>query len=120
MSRGEDTNRPDPDVAESLRGSNPNAAGPEGLAGGMGISSERLGDAGPDQDAVTDGVRGTGPKQHPDPDARPEQSADGQEPANTARMGRKSDYPSADPRSRGEDPDERGSGLRRSPERPEE
>lgn len=33
---------------ESLRGSNPNSAGRAGLSGGMGVSSERTGPAGPD------------------------------------------------------------------------
>lgn len=71
------------------------------LAGGMGVSSEREGHAGPGQHG-TDGVRYTGPTETPG-DAPPEQSAGGEEPSNTATMGSKAGYPSADPRS-GEKP----------------
>ncbi len=38
------------------RDSNPNAGGPEGLAGEMGVSSERVGPTGPGQ-VSTDGIR---------------------------------------------------------------
>ncbi len=47
---------PTADNAES----NPNAGGPEGLAGGMGVSSERVGPTGPGQ-VGTDGERDTSP-----------------------------------------------------------
>lgn len=69
----------DPDVAEALRASNPNATGAHGLEGGMGVSSEIVGHAGPGQHS-TDGLRDTSPG-GPDPDeAPPEQSAGGEEP----------------------------------------
>lgn len=46
---GEPGPEPQPDMLdEPLRGSNPNSAGPAGLAGGMGVSSERTGPAGAD------------------------------------------------------------------------
>ena len=41
---------------DPLRASNPNAAGPAGLSGGMGVSSERVGPTGPGQES-TDGQR---------------------------------------------------------------
>jgi hypothetical protein len=47
---------PTADNAES----NPNAGGPAGLAGGMGVSSERVGPTGPGQ-VGTDGERDTSP-----------------------------------------------------------
>ncbi len=39
--------RPDTDI----RDSNPNANGPDGAAGGMGVSSERTGPTGPGQES---------------------------------------------------------------------
>lgn len=45
-------------LASAAEESNPNAGGPEGLEGGMGISSERTGPYGADPSA--DGVQGTG------------------------------------------------------------
>ncbi|WP_185994623.1 hypothetical protein [Nocardioides campestrisoli] len=104
--------RVDPDVAESLEGSNPNGAGPDHLEGGIGVSSERVGHTGPGQRS-TDGLRDVSPDEFgPGEDAPPEQTADGQEPGNPARMGRKSAYPEADPRAHGEEPDEQDPGLR--------
>jgi hypothetical protein len=43
-------------VTTEPRDSNPNAGGPEGLAGEMGVSSERVGPTGPGQ-VTTDGTR---------------------------------------------------------------
>lgn len=48
-----DDPRSDPSIAddslpEEVRASNPNSAGPQGLSGGMGVSSERTGPAGRD------------------------------------------------------------------------
>lgn len=43
-----------------LRSSIPNAAGPQGAAGGMGVSSERVGHTGPGQRG-TDGLKSTSP-----------------------------------------------------------
>lgn len=75
---GHDPNLPDPDVAESLRRSNPNATGPDGLEGGMGSSSEWVGHVGSGRES-TDGLRDTSPVAPP-ADAPPEQSAGGEEP----------------------------------------
>jgi hypothetical protein len=49
-------------VSESdARESNPNAAGPQGLRGDMGVSSERTGPfGGTEQESADDGVQGTG------------------------------------------------------------
>ena len=52
-----------------VRDSTPNANGPDGAAGGMGVSSERTGPTGPGQHG-TDGVRPT-ERGEPDPDAPP-------------------------------------------------
>lgn len=90
--------------AESLRGSNPNSAGPETASGGMGVSSERTGDAGPFE-GVTDGLKDTSaakgdtPREDLPPEQRPDQFEE-----NPATMGRASSYPSLDPRSEGDEP----------------
>jgi len=84
-----------------LKDSNPNAAGPERAAGGMGISSERVGPTGGGGEG-TDGEKDTTEPAHRDQagdlvgsDAEfvqePEQNPEGIEP--------KADYPSKDPRS---------------------
>ena len=83
-----------------LQDSTPNSTGPHRAAGSMGVSSERTGHAGPDQDA-TDGVKDTSvgrdqpqadpPEQRP---GGPEENPDGLEP--------KAGYPSADPRDKPE------------------
>ncbi|MET1059752.1 MAG: hypothetical protein ABWX84_09150 [Nocardioides sp.] len=78
------------------RYSNPNAGGPEGLAGGMGVSSERVGPTGPGQ-VSTDGTRDVSEGTDPD-DASPEQSAGGPED-NPDGLEPKAGYPTADPRS---------------------
>jgi hypothetical protein len=58
-----------------LRDSTPNANGPDGAAGDMGVSSERVGPTGPGQ-VGTDGVRDTSAAPvDPDDDVPPEQSA---------------------------------------------
>ncbi|MDN4171573.1 hypothetical protein QWY28_01310 [Nocardioides sp. SOB77] len=90
----------DPDLAEPLRASNPNANGPQGAAGGMGVSSERVGHAGPAQTS-TDGVRDNSLAE-PDAvggDVPPEQSAGGPED-NPDTVLPKAGYPSKDPRSK--------------------
>src|SRR4051812_48225159 len=98
--------------AESLRGSNPNSAGPHTASGGMGVSSERTGDAGPFEN-VTDGLKDTSvaddstPREDLPPEQRPDQREE-----NPATMGRKSEYPSVDPRSRGDQPRSTDPGLR--------
>ena len=67
-----------PDPAAEERASTPNSSGPEGAAGGMGSSSERVGHVGPGQRG-TDGLRDTSEAGAPT-DAPPEQSAGGEEP----------------------------------------
>ena len=60
-----------------IRDSTPNSTGPDRAAGGMGVSSERVGHAGPGQEA-TDGVNDTSATE-PAGDVPPEQSAGGDE-----------------------------------------
>jgi hypothetical protein len=83
-----------------IRDSTPNANGPDGAAGGMGVSSERTGPTGPGQDA-TDGIRETSQVDSPDePDAEtpPEQST-GNPETNPEGLTPKAGYSSKDPRS---------------------
>ena len=84
-----------------LKDSSPNAAGPDRAAGGMGVSSERVGPTGPGQES-TDGERDTSEPAHVDAAGdhigsdgeftqEPEENPDGLDP--------KAGYPSKDPRS---------------------
>lgn len=65
----DDEQRMDPDVhpeqgADQVfdnRDSNPNSSGPEGLEGGMGVSSERTGPKG-DDPRISNPIEGTGTK----------------------------------------------------------
>ena len=82
-------------VAQEERESTPNSSGPEGAAGGMGSSSERVGHVGPGQ-VGTDGLRDTSELDAPD-DAPPEQSAGGAEPQPEG-VEPKAGYPTLDPR----------------------
>ena len=87
--------QPDPDI----RDSNPNANSPDGAAGGMGVSSERTGPAGPGQHS-TDGVRDVTPADRSDDeDTLPEQSP-GRPEGNPEGLPPKSGYSSVDPRSK--------------------
>jgi len=97
-----------------IRDSTPNSTGPARAAGGMGVSSERVGRTGPGQYG-TDGVKDTSPSTLP-ADTPPEQSPSGGEDADadldTADRLRSSaevrpegiapasGYPSLDPRSK--------------------
>ena len=81
-----------------IRDSNPNANGPDGAAGGMGVSSERTGHAGPGQHS-TDGVRDVTPDEASDEDAPPEQRP-GNPEENPEGLPPKSGYSSVDPRSK--------------------
>jgi hypothetical protein len=89
-----------------LKDSNPNAGGPDRAAGGMGVSSERVGHTGPGQES-TDGEKPTGEPRHTDhagdlvgsddvtpsdPLREPEENPEGIPP--------KAGYPSLDPRSK--------------------
>lgn len=94
MSPDPEQPQPDPEFAEST----PNAGGPEGLEGGMGVSSERVGPTGPGQ-VSTDGMRPVTPATEDAVDAPPEQSADGEGESPVEGLPPKSGYSSADPRS---------------------
>jgi hypothetical protein len=85
------------DADEELQRSTPGSTGPERAAGGMGVSSERVGHAGPGQEA-TDGLRDVGPHEVDPEDAPPEQSAGNPEPQPDG-LPPKAGYPSKDPRS---------------------
>ena len=90
----------DPDVGSSdteLGDSNPHAGGPDKLAGGMGVSSERVGDTGPGQ-VSTDGTRDTSVDRPDDEDAPPEQSP-GNAEDNPEGLAPKAGHPALDPRS---------------------
>jgi hypothetical protein len=79
-----------------IRDSTPNSTGPERAAGGMGVSSERVGPTGPGQRA-TDGVRDTS-AEVVEGEVPPEQSAGGDE-VQPEGIAPASGYPSKDPRS---------------------
>ncbi len=66
-----DTDSHDP-IETDVRDSDPNADSPQGLAGGMGVSSERVGATGPGQLAAN-GVRDTSLDPADDADVPPEQ-----------------------------------------------
>ncbi len=80
-----------------LQDSTPGSTGPARAAGGMGVSSERVGPTGPGQEA-TDGVRDTSVAPSED-DVPPEQAPGGEEvqPDGVAPV---AGYPSLDPRSK--------------------
>jgi hypothetical protein len=79
-----------------IRDSTPNSTGPSRAAGGMGVSSERVGHTGPGQ-VATDGVKDTSPVGLDD-DVPPEQAPGALEvqPEGRAPV---AGYPSLDPRS---------------------
>ncbi len=88
----------DNEQGTDIRDSNPNANGPDGAAGEMGVSSERTGPTGPGQDA-TDGVRDvTSQELDPEADVPPEQ-APGNPEDNPEGLPPKAGYPKLDPRS---------------------
>ncbi|WP_372729501.1 hypothetical protein, partial [Nocardioides sp.] len=92
-STGMDTN----ENAHEIQDSNANANGPEGAAGDLGISSERIGQTGPGQ-MSTDGVRDTSPVDRDLDDVPPEQAPGGAE-ENPEGLDPKAGYSSTDPRS---------------------
>lgn len=85
---------------EELRESNPNAAGPDRAAGGMGVSSERVGHAGPGQEA-TDGERSTA-VEPPEEGEEPPEQRPGNREENPEGIEPKAGYPTIDPRHRDE------------------
>ncbi|NUS41783.1 MAG: hypothetical protein HOP97_09185 [Terrabacter sp.] len=84
------------DVASEEQESTPNSSGPEGAAGGMGSSSERVGHAGPGQ-VGTDGVRDTSVVDA-EVGAPPEQRPGGGHEPQPEGVEPKAGYPSLDPR----------------------
>jgi hypothetical protein len=82
---------------QDLQESTPGSSGPDRAEGGMGVSSERTGHAGPGQD-TTDGVRDTS-LGGPDGDDVPPEQRPGQEETNPEGIEPKAGYPSKDPRS---------------------
>lgn len=90
--------RTDEDAAEAIRSSTPGSGGPQHAAGDMGVSSERVGHAGPGQEA-TDGLREVAPHEtYGGADAPPEQ-APGNPEENPVGLPPKAGYSSKDPRS---------------------
>jgi hypothetical protein len=81
-----------------LQDSTPGSAGPHRAAGSMGVSSERTGPTGPDQD-TTDGVRDTSVDDDQSQEESPEHQPGGPE-ENPEGLEPKAGYPSLDPRSR--------------------
>jgi hypothetical protein len=85
---------PETDIQDST----PNANGPDGAAGDLGVSSERVGHAGPGQ-VSTDGVRDTTPVELPDDAEVAPDRAPGQPEQNPEGLAPKAGYSSKDPRS---------------------
>ncbi|MCW2792107.1 MAG: hypothetical protein JWO76_1205 [Nocardioides sp.] len=85
---------PDSDIRDST----PNANGPDGAAGDMGVSSERVGPTGPGQ-VGTDGVRPTSRADRPDDADVPPEQHPGNPEENPEGLAPKAGYPSRDPRS---------------------
>jgi hypothetical protein len=92
-----------------IRDSTPNANGPDGAAGGMGVSSEREGHTGPRQHS-TDGVKDTSATDEPLDDAPDEGETEEGGEQSTSRQRSSGEikpeglpahagYPSLDPRS---------------------
>lgn len=95
---GQGTGEPGED---ELVASNPNANGPDGAAGGMGVSSEIEGDTGPGQHA-TDGQLDTSPGPTPSDASETSRSTDEPHEADVQPQSPgppKSGYNSRDPRS---------------------
>ena len=86
------------DADEELQRSTPGSSGPERAAGGMGVSSERVGHAGPGQEA-TDGLRDVTPEEAGRRDDMPPEQSRGNPEENPSGLPPKAGYSSADPRS---------------------
>ncbi|MBB3041481.1 hypothetical protein KM427_06350 [Nocardioides sp. LMS-CY] len=86
------------DRDEELQSSTPGSSGPQRATGGMGVSSERVGHAGPGQEA-TDGLRDVSEHERaPDEETLPEQSV-GNPEDNPEGIPPKAGYPRLDPRA---------------------
>ena len=86
------------DRDEDLQSSTPNSSGPSGAAGEMGVSSERVGHAGPGQEA-TDGLRDVSEHERGVGDDTPPEQAPGGPEDNPEGIAPKAGYSSKDPRS---------------------
>ena len=82
-----------------IRDSTPNSTGPDRAAGGMGVSSERVGPTGPGQH-TTDGVREVNPSgEFGEDDETPPEQAPGGPEGNSESPAPVAGYPKGDPRS---------------------
>jgi hypothetical protein len=88
----------DSEPDEELRSSTPNSSGPQRASGGMGVSSERVGPAGPGQEA-TDGLRDVAPHERDAGDDTPPEQSPGKPEDNPEGLPPKAGYPDKDPRS---------------------
>ena len=90
----------EPTEVPEVRESQPNAAGPDGAVGGMGVSSERTGPTGPGQYG-SDGERDTSTTRPADQlgDDVPPEQAPGAVEINPEGVAPKAGYPRLDPRS---------------------
>lgn len=85
-----------------IRDSTPGSTGPDRAAGGMGVSSERVGPTGPGQH-TTDGVREVNPSgEFGDEDETPPEQAPGGQEDNPAGLAPNAGFPTQDPRSDGD------------------
>jgi hypothetical protein len=89
------------DADEELQSSTPGSSGPDRAAGGMGVSSERVGHAGPGQEA-TDGLRDVAPHERAPDDYLPPEQAAGNPEDNPEGRPPKAGYSSLDPRGNDE------------------
>lgn len=80
---------------DPLRDSNPNAAGPQGLSGNMGVSSERVGPTGPGQES-TDGQRLV-PQDEGDTTEEPPEQTPGNPEENPTGLKPKEHHPARNP-----------------------
>lgn len=78
--------------------SNPNSNGPQGAAGGMGVSSERVGHTGPGQ-VGTDGLKDTSERERDSDEETPPEQSPGNPEENPVGIPPKAGYSSKDPRS---------------------
>lgn len=90
------TGRDDSD--EELQRSTPGSSGPQRAAGDMGVSSERVGHAGPGQEA-TDGLRDTSEHERDPEETTPPEQSPGHQEDNPVGLPPKAGYSSRDPRS---------------------
>lgn len=95
---GSDTGSDPSSEKEDIRDSNPNASGPDGAAGDMGVSSERVGRTGPGQ-VGTDGIRDTSPVAEVDDEDAPPEQRPGAVEENPDGLEPKAGYSESDPRS---------------------